>query len=299
MQFDILLQPAIPAAFIGVFSKYALDRFDGFRKTRQDMKELAVVCWHGPLRRPLNLPRWVAQVITTTKNYFQRNRKQTSHTSTTRNAIVFIFNRGQTPLTSDDLFKSKPLKLRLSGNGELLDVKIRHESDHTAGIKISGHRTIFRSSPNHLTERSITFSYIGPRHGVVLDIKYRAETLCNFSISGPIKGMKDEIQQQILFDVNLADSRHPQRQRRTDTRKLWLGGLMMASAAIYMIFDASMGGHVISSRNLAYWLDVGVTATGEWIAISAWYRLKQPKKVPAALRYWEPTRNPLSHFVVK
>ncbi|WP_333985507.1 hypothetical protein [Burkholderia orbicola] len=111
--------------------------------------------------------------------------------------------------------------------------------------------------------------------------------------------MKDEIQQQILFDVNLADSRHPQRQRRTDTRKLWLGGLMMASAAIYMIFDASMGGHVISSRNLAYWLDVGVTATGEWIAISAWYRLKQPKKVPAALRYWEPTRNPLSHFVVK
>ncbi|MBN3748318.1 hypothetical protein G3N96_23255 [Burkholderia sp. Se-20373] len=183
---------------------------------------------------------------------------------------------------------SKPLKLILSGDGELLDVAIRLESDQMVGIKLAGNRTIFRKPPNYRTERSITFSYMAPGHGLVLDIEYSANAPITFSISGPVNGMKNAVQQQILFDVDIENSRRLRRQRLAETLKLWLGGLMMASSTVFMVFDASTGGHAISSRGWTYWLTMGVMAIGEWLAIVAWHRLKQPKKVPATLRYWEP-----------
>ncbi|WP_155123285.1 MULTISPECIES: hypothetical protein [Burkholderia cepacia complex] len=293
MNIDALAQLLIAPAVLAVPLKYAFDFFDGVRKERRGVKGLAFVCWYGPQRRPLNLPGWIRFVASKIRNCFQsRGNRPTHGVLSTNKAIGFIFNSGQVPLKADDLFKSKPLRLVLSGSGELNDVSMRFESDQTADIRLTGERTFLRRPKNHSKERAIAFSYMAPGHGVAVEIEYSARGPVSFSLSGPVNGMRRSIQQQVLFEVDIESSQHRLRQRRSAVVRLWVGGLLMVAAITMAAIDVLFkGDHFLPTRDWTYWLSMVALAVGESMALMAWDHFRQPKKIPAALRYWDTAKN--------
>ena len=288
---DALLQLLAAPALLAVPFRYAFDWFDGVRKERDGAKGLAFVCWYGLQHRPRRLPRWVTFIAAKVRAGLSwRHDRVTPHGPSTKRAVAFIFNSGRVPLKKDDLFRSKPVKLALAGPGQLLDVKIRLESDQTAGLRLTGERALLRKPKNHQTERALTFAYMASGHGLVVDIEYTAHGPVSFSLSGPVSGMKSSIQQNVLFEIDIEDSRRRQRQRRVDAWRLWIGSLMMAGAVTKTALDVLHGGHAASSRDWSYWLAMSLMGIGELMVLFAWYRMKQVKKIPAALRFWESPR---------
>ncbi|MEX3693037.1 hypothetical protein AB3X91_34335 [Paraburkholderia sp. BR14263] len=289
---QVLLQFVAGPAVFAVFIKYLLDRFDGALKERHGAKSLAFVCWYGPHRRPRRFPHWVTSLASVIRRSFRRERKPIDeHAPSSRKTIAFIFNNGRVPLTTDDLFTAAPLKLVLQGDGELTNVKVAFETDQTAAIKL-GQRAFLRRPKNYATERSLMFSYMAPGHGVAIEVEYRASKTLGLSLQGPVKGMRNSVQQQILFEVDIENDERRRRRRRVDTWKLWVGGLMMAGAAVTMLLNArANSGRSAVDHSWQYWSAMLLMTIGEWTALSAWYRLKQRKKVPSRLRYWEPQEN--------
>ncbi len=208
-----------------------------------------------------------------------------------RRVVAFIANNGRIPLSGEDLFHSTPLKLKLSGDGQLVDVRIRYASEQTADLKVSGARTFFRRSKGDLTERTIRFGYMAPGHGLALDIDYEVHgpEPVSFSLSGPVKGMKGSIPQQVLFEIEIEDTQRRRRQRRSENGRLWLGSLMMAGAMISGGVEAVTNGHVSVTKSVPYWFTLGILLAGEIIALGAWFRVKQVRKIPSALRFWDPS----------
>jgi hypothetical protein len=127
-------------------------------------------------------------------------------------------------------------------------------------------------------------------HGLVVDIEYTAHGPVSFSLSGPVSGMKSSIQQNVLFDIDIEDKRRRRRQRRVDAWRLGIGSLMMAGAVTKTGLDVLHGGHAVISRDWSYWLAMSLMLIGELMFLFAWYRMKQVKKIPAALRFWVPPR---------
>jgi hypothetical protein len=288
-----LWQQLLPAsALLAIPVKYAFDRFDGVRIEKHGAKGLAFVCWYGLQRRPPRLPRWVKFVASKVAACLpQRGDRAGQHATSTKKAVAFIFNSGRVPLKTDDLFQSKPLKLALIGDGQFVDVKLRYESDQTAGIRLTGERKFLRKPKHYLTERALEFAYLAPGHGLVLDIEYIAEEPVTFSLSGPVSGMKGSIQQKTLFEIDIENDRNRARQRRTDKWRLLIGSFVIAAAAIRMGFDIAHGDHAAINRDWTYWTALCVIMSGEWLALAAWFRMKQVRKVPAALRFFEPPPN--------
>lgn len=290
---NTLWQQLLPAsALLAVPVRYAFDRYDGVRNEKHGGKGLAFVCWYGLQRRPPDLPRWMKFVVSKGAACFPRHGiREAQYETSTKKAVAFVFNSGRVPLKTDDLFQSKPLKLALVGDGQLVDVRLRYESDQTAGIRLTGERKFLRKPKYHLTERALTFAYLAPGHGLVLDIEYIAPKPVKFNLSGPVSGMKGSIQQNTLFEIDIENDRKRARQRRRDMWSLLIGSFMIAVAAIRMWVDIAHSGHAAINRHWTYWTAIGVIVCGEWLALSAWYRMKQARKIPAALRFWEPPSN--------
>ncbi len=292
MNADALWQLLAAPAVLAVPFRYGLDWFDGIRKEKHGAKGLAFVCWYGVQRRPRRLPRWMTFIASKVKTHIMRRGQQATQAGTpTKKAIAFVFNSGRIPLRTDDLFQSKPLKLMLSGDGQLNRARVRFESDQTAGIQLTGERSFLRRPKHHLTERVLTFSYLASGHGLVLEIEYTGQEPVTFSLSGPVNGMKSSIQQQRLYEIDIVDSRRRQRQRRAETWSLWIGSMMMAGAVVKTAVDLIHGGHAAASADWTFWVTIFVMGAGEWLALSAWYRVKQVKKIPTALRFWESSPN--------
>lgn len=292
MKADALWQLLAAPALLAVPFRYGLDWFDGVRKEKHGAKGLAFVCWYGLQRRPHRLPRWMTCIASKVKTHLMRRGQQATQAGApTKRAIAFVFNSGRIPLKTDDLFQSKPLKLMLSGDGKLTGVRVRFESDQTAGIRLTGERSFLRRPKHHLTERALTFAYLASGHGLVLEIEYTGQEPVTFSMSGPVSGMKSSIQQQRLYEIDIVDSRRRQRQRRAETWSLWIGSLMMAGAVVKTAVDLTHGGHAAASRDWTFWATLSVMGAGEWLVLSAWYRVKQVKKIPTALRFWESSSN--------
>ncbi|KVB66122.1 hypothetical protein [Burkholderia cepacia] len=293
---DSFLPPAVQAVVIGTLVTYALSQFDGVRKERRSSKSLVFICWYGARRLPVRLPRWITFVASVLRSRFRKPVDQiVLPTPSTQKVVVFIANNGRVPLSSEDLFKSTPLKLRLSGDGQLVDVRTRYESDQIAGIKLTGERSFLRRPKNHLIEREITFAYMAPGHGFALEIEYSTlgKTPVSFSLSGPVNGMKGSIQQQILFEIDIENNQRRRRERRSEILRLWIGVLMMVVAVIVGVVDAyANGGRFVMTKSLPYWSTLGLLAVGEIIALVAWFRVEQVRKIPAALRYWEAPQQP-------
>lgn len=290
---DYFLGPAVIAALM----TYALGQFDGARKERRSAKSLAFVCWYGARRLPVRMPRWIIFLVSTLRSCLHKPTNQVVQaTPPTQKVVAFIANNGRVPLSSDDLFKSTPLKLRLSGDGQLVDVRIHYTSEQTADIKLTGERTFLRRPKNYLTERDIRFGYIAPGHGLVLEIEYstHGKTPASFSLSGPVNGMKGSIQQQVLFEIEIENKQRRRRQRRSETLRLWMGVLIMVGAVIIAAFDTyANGGRFAMTKHLPFWFTLGLLGVGEIIALVAWFRVAQVRKIPVALRYWEPPLNVL------
>lgn len=286
---DILLPPAV----LGSVITYALGHFDGLRKERRSAKSLVFVCWYGARPLPVRLPSWMAMVAPIFRKHVHPAADQIARPATRKRRVVaFIANNGRTALSAEDLFHSTPLKLKLSGDGQLVDVRIRYASEQTADFKVSGERTFFRRSKNDLTERKIRFGYMAPGHGLALDIEYEVHgpEPVSFSLSGPVKGMKGSIQQQVLFEIEIEDTQRRRRQRRSETGRLWLGSLMMAGAMIIGSVEAVTNGRFSVSKFWPYWFTLGILLVGEIIALVAWFRVEQVRKIPTSLRFWEPPR---------
>lgn len=289
---DALWQLLAAPALLAVPFRYGLDWFDGVRKEKHGTKGLAFVCWYGLQRRPHRLPRWMNFIASKIRTHLLQQGQRTPQAGApTKTAIAFVFNSGRIPLKVDDLFQSKPLKLMLTGDGQLTRVNVRFESDQTAGVRLTGERRFLRRPQNHLTERALTFAYLAPGHGLVLEIVYTAHEPVTFSLSGPVNGMKSSIQQQRLYEIDIVNSRRRQRQRRAETWSLWIGSLMMAGAVVKTAVDLIHGGHAAASADWTFWVTIFVMGAGEWLALSAWYRVKQVRKIPTALRFWESSPN--------
>ncbi|WP_186063315.1 hypothetical protein [Burkholderia gladioli] len=285
---DILLPPAV----LGSIMTYALGHFDGLRKERRSAKSLVFICWYGARPLPVRLPRWMALAASIFRKHLHRAADPIAQPATRRRRVVaFIANNGRTALIAEDLFHSTPLKLKLSGDGQLVDVRIRYASEQTADLKVSGARTFFRRSKSDLTERTIRFGYMAPGHGLALDIDYEVHgpEPVSFNLSGPVKGIKGSIPQQVLFEIEIEDTQRRRRQRRSENGRLWLGSLMMAGAMIIGSVEAATNGHFSASKFWPYWFTLGILLAGEIIALGAWFRVKQVRKIPSALRFWEPS----------
>ncbi|WP_199544573.1 hypothetical protein [Paraburkholderia kururiensis] len=297
---DALWQLLAAPALLAVPARYAFDWFDGIRKEKRGAKGLAFVCWYGARRQAPRLPRWMTFVASKTRTLFPRRAAEAMQQApSSRKAIAFIFNSGRVPLSAEDLFTSRALKLALSGDGQLVDVRIHYESEQSAGIRFDGERTFLRRPKNHLTERTVSFAYMAPGHGVAVEIDYTSSTPVIFSLSGPINGLKNPIQQQVLFEVDIEDTQRRTRWHRTETFKLWAGIVMMALAVAGMMFDVFSGGHAGIGRGWRFWAIMTLMMVGEWIALTTWYHLGQRRKVPAALRYWEHPENASTISVVE
>jgi hypothetical protein len=291
MKWDVFIEIApatVPLA--GVLLKYLLDGFDGVRKERYGVKGLAFVCWYGPHRRPLRLPRWMIFMASNLRALVpdaSKNQISPQATSNTKKAIAFLFNSGRVPLKADDLFENKPLKIVLSGNGQLVDAKIRFESDQIAGFKLIERRAHFFRPRNYLTERALAFTYLAPGHGVALDIEYTSEEPVTFRLSGPVDGMKHSVQEKTLFGIDVDSPRRFEEKRKIVIRNICIGILLMSGASFeYFYLAFSHHGQSIITKDWTYLATLLTFVIGEWMALSAWELIKQPKKIPTALRYW-------------
>ncbi|MGU7770136.1 hypothetical protein ACV229_08125 [Burkholderia sp. MR1-5-21] len=174
----------------------------------------------------------------------------------------------------------------------MTDVRVRFESDQIAGIRLTGGKKFLRRPKHHLTERAIEFAYMAPGHGVAVEIEYSARGPVSFNLSGPVNGMRRSIQQQVLFEVDIESGQHRQRQRRSAVVRLWFGGLLMVAAITKTLIDILVNSdHFTPAKDWTYWLSMGSLAVGESMALMAWDHFRQPKKIPAALRYWDPAKN--------
>lgn len=275
--------PAVIAVIIGFF----LNKFDGIRKAKLENKSLSCVFWYGALPMPRNVPEWVGVLVKSIKKYFLKKSTPQPIYSSSERAIVFVINNGRIVLKSDDLFKKTPLSLLLS-EGEIVSAKIIFESEQVSDAKLWGAPSFFRKPKHHLSERKVGFGYIAPNHGFVIEIEYRRSGTSMFSLSGPVSGMKQAVKQQVLYEVDIEDIPAYKRRAKSDLWRVRLGGFVMLVCVFGMLTSPwQYSWHPVSANTLTYQILLLVFSVAEFIALLAWFRIAQMKKIPTALRYWE------------